>query len=385
MDRKMSVRALVVLASLTATAQVALAGPMTPPPGVPSGTMKPLSEVEPRIAINATNTPGDADSVFRISQPGSYYLTGEVLGAPGMAGIEIVATSVTLDLSGMTVKGVAGSLSGIRVLGSNVEVRNGTVSNWTGDGIAMESGNYSIVRNVRANANGGVGVLLGAYCSVFDSECNSNGSHGIRLYSLGVASGCHAVYNGGHGIFVANSANKVADCVTTYNDLDGIRADYQTTITGCMSGYNKQNGYSLGYSMISDSMATSNTLSGFELDNSTMATSCNAIANGQNGFWLLKWSSALESSAVANGGAHPTLDAGFYVGGASARITSCHAAGNSRGFYVASNMNAFLAMNSASGNTNAQFVINTVNDTGAVIANPGTGFTSTNPFANIAP
>ncbi len=382
MDRKMSVRALVVLASLTATAQVALAGPMTPPPGVPASTMKSLAEVEPRIAINAENTPGDADSVFRISQPGSYYLTGEVLDTAGKAGIEIAATNVTLDLSGLIVKGVAGSLSGVRILGSNVEVRNGTVSNWTGDGIAMESGNYSIVRNVRANANGGVGVLLGAYCSVFDSECNSNGSHGIRLYSLGVASGCHAVYNGGHGIFVANSANKVADCVTTYNDLDGIRADYQTTITGCMSGYNKQNGYSLGYSMISDSMATSNTLDGFKLDNGTMATSCNAVANGQSGFWLLKWSSVIESSAAANGGA---TDAGFYVGGAGARVVSCHAAGNARGFYVASNINAFLAMNTASGNTSAQFVINAGNDTGAVIANPGTGFTSTNPFANIAP
>jgi hypothetical protein len=63
---------------LVATAGLLIAGPLTPPAGPVTSTYKPLSDVEPRIAINAVNTPGDSSSVFLITQPGSYYLTGNV-------------------------------------------------------------------------------------------------------------------------------------------------------------------------------------------------------------------------------------------------------------------------------------------------------------------
>jgi len=56
------------------------AGDLNPPPGPVASTMKTLSEVEPRIAVNSINTPGDADSLFKITQPGSYYLTGNITG-----------------------------------------------------------------------------------------------------------------------------------------------------------------------------------------------------------------------------------------------------------------------------------------------------------------
>src|SRR5690606_28049177 len=41
------------------------AGPLNPP-AAPNPTMKTLDQIEPRTAINSVNTPGDADSVFRI-------------------------------------------------------------------------------------------------------------------------------------------------------------------------------------------------------------------------------------------------------------------------------------------------------------------------------
>ena len=47
------------------------AGDLNPPPGIVESTMKTLTEVEPRTAINAVNTPGSATSIFGISQPGS--------------------------------------------------------------------------------------------------------------------------------------------------------------------------------------------------------------------------------------------------------------------------------------------------------------------------
>ena len=67
--------AIAALAAMLAT--IVLAGPLTPP----AGPVAPTPGPEPRIPINATNTPGDADSLFRITQPGSYYLTGNLLGA----------------------------------------------------------------------------------------------------------------------------------------------------------------------------------------------------------------------------------------------------------------------------------------------------------------
>jgi len=58
--------------------------------------MKALDQVEPRILISSTTTPGDADSVFKITQPGSYYLGQNVVGVAGKSGIELTANHVTI-------------------------------------------------------------------------------------------------------------------------------------------------------------------------------------------------------------------------------------------------------------------------------------------------
>src|SRR2546423_524274 len=85
------------------------------PPGAPAPTMKTLDQVEPRIPVNATNTPGDASAVFKITQSGSYYLTGNITGVSGKHGIYITTGNVTLDLMGFDLVGVAGSLDGVHV------------------------------------------------------------------------------------------------------------------------------------------------------------------------------------------------------------------------------------------------------------------------------
>src|SRR5690606_18106937 len=95
---------------LTILAGAAVAGPLNPPAGPVAPTHKTLTEVEPRTPINAANTPGDADSVYRIFQPGSYYLTGNIVGQAGKRGIEIASSNVTLDLNGFALQGVPGSL-----------------------------------------------------------------------------------------------------------------------------------------------------------------------------------------------------------------------------------------------------------------------------------
>src|SRR5262245_27803441 len=113
--------------SLSAFACVACAGmlsagTLTPPPGPIAPTFKTLGEIEPRIAINAANTPGTALALFQIAQPGSYFLTGNVIGVPGKAGIEISASNVTLDLNGFTLHGAGGSPQGSRTYGAQTNL-----------------------------------------------------------------------------------------------------------------------------------------------------------------------------------------------------------------------------------------------------------------------
>jgi hypothetical protein len=71
--------------ALLAASAILTAGPLGPPAGPVASSYKTLTEVEPRTAINAANTPGDATSLFKITQPGSYYLTGNITGSSSQA------------------------------------------------------------------------------------------------------------------------------------------------------------------------------------------------------------------------------------------------------------------------------------------------------------
>ncbi|MFZ4576693.1 MAG: NosD domain-containing protein [Phycisphaerales bacterium] len=134
-----STKVTITAATIIAIAGLSFGGPLNPPPGPVTSTMKTLTEVEPRIAINATNTPGDANSLYHISEPGSYYLTGNIDGVAGKHGIEISANNVTIDLNGFAVRGTSGALSGI--VNANAlswaTIRNGSISFWPNRGIAM--------------------------------------------------------------------------------------------------------------------------------------------------------------------------------------------------------------------------------------------------------
>lgn len=66
----LGVAGLAGVAALSALSSRANAGPLTPPGGAVAPSGKTLTEVEPRIAINATNTPGNASVLYRIAQPG---------------------------------------------------------------------------------------------------------------------------------------------------------------------------------------------------------------------------------------------------------------------------------------------------------------------------
>jgi hypothetical protein len=185
-----------------------VAGPLNPPAGSVSSTFKTLGEVEPRIAVNATNTPGDNDgtpSLLKISQPGSYYLTGNITGVAGKHGIEIASGGVTLDLNGFTVQSVAGSgtLDGISSQTSeSVRIMNGSVKGWGGTGINLFASTNAVVTDVRVLDNGAYGIRGSNRTIIRNCVASGNASAGLRTISGGVIEGCSAVMNGTNGIEV---------------------------------------------------------------------------------------------------------------------------------------------------------------------------------------
>src|SRR5580704_7915636 len=61
------------------------------PPGAPAPSMKSLDQIQPRTPIS---------SPVAITQPGSYYLTTNIVGAFSLT---ILTSDVTLDLNGFTI------------------------------------------------------------------------------------------------------------------------------------------------------------------------------------------------------------------------------------------------------------------------------------------
>ncbi|MEO1513126.1 MAG: hypothetical protein AAFU70_13725, partial [Planctomycetota bacterium] len=131
----MNARLIGIACAIVASASHAAAqlGGLNPPAGPIQNTGPDLGQVEPRIPVGPGTTPGGSFSQFTISQPGSYYLTGDLVGVSGRSGIFIESSGVSLDLNGFEVRGVSGSGSGIVISGfgiDNVRIFNGGVRGW---------------------------------------------------------------------------------------------------------------------------------------------------------------------------------------------------------------------------------------------------------------
>jgi hypothetical protein len=212
------------------------------PPGAPAPTMKTLDQVEARVIVNAANCPGSASNSFIISQPGSYYLTGNITGESGKVGISIGAAGVTLDLNGFDVIGVPGATEGILSTLASVTVRNGTVRDWPIRGLLL-LGSNGVVENVKASGNGqGINTSFAIvdHCSVTGNGSGfqvNNGqlsnSSAIANTGLGVSAQDTIVTNcvvrsNGNGLITLESL--VKDCSFENNASNGIEAQQHSMI-----------------------------------------------------------------------------------------------------------------------------------------------------------
>ncbi len=272
----------VLAAGAVITAALALLvamGPLNPPAGPITSTYKTLAEVEPRIAISATNTPGTATATFRINSPGSYYLTGNITGANAKNGIEVSADNVTIDLCGFNLAGGGGLSDGIATSSgssanpANVVVLNGTISNWVGDGIdflTVFSPNCRVC-DIHATGNGGVGIKTGNSYLLERCSARLNGGGGINAGNQGIMRACQTLSNSTAGMVVGQGST-ISDCFSGFNlgVVDAMRTGGYCSIANCTVNSSSGNGLVVG------TVSTINgcTVNGSSLAGITAGTGC---------------------------------------------------------------------------------------------------------------
>ncbi len=234
------------VAIVIVTTGLLIAGPLDPP----AGPIAPTPGPEPRVAINQENTPGDADSLFKITQPGSYYLEGNITGVVGKHGIEIVSGGVTLDLNGFDLQGVAGSLDGVTATVPalrNLAVVNGSVRDWGGAGVTLVFSLNCRIADVLADSNGGDGIANGAGSTTSNCSSFDNSARGFKFDGTCTVSNCVASANTGDGFFVG-TASTVVNCTATLNSGSGISTGFSNgcSITDCTARDNTLDGIRCG-------------------------------------------------------------------------------------------------------------------------------------------
>lgn len=365
--------------ALLATGSLLLAGPLNPPAGPVASTFKTLSEVEPRIAISQANMPGDANSLFVISQPGSYYLTGNITGQTAKNGIKITSGGVTLDLNGFDMLGVAGSRDGVFAESPNlrnITVVNGSVRNWGGDGVDLGSqvSFGSRIAGVLASGNGGVGIFAGSGGTVTECSADQNASGGIQTGQGTTITNCATHSNTGQGIFTNNNCT-LTNCAVEFTsgvgagEGVGIIVGAGCSVTGCSSISNSSIGISAGLgSTVAECVVRTNTTDGILCTSSCVVrfNTCSVNGNG------------------AGDGAN------IHLTGNDNRLEDNNCIGADRGIDVDGSGN-ILIRNTCSGNTvnnwdivagNFAFVLNATGSAAIVGNNGGVSFGTNDSNAN---
>lgn len=372
---------LATLAGLSATSAV-FAGPLAPAAGPVASTYKTLNEVEPRTPINAANTPGDATNVFIISQPGSYYLTGNVAVAAGKSGIKVIASNVTIDLSGFTITGVPGSVDGIYNIGGTqqIHVHDGSVASMGARGIDLGYQLGMIVRNLTVRGCGGDGIYV-ASGSVVESCVSQESYTGIQTGAHCVVRDCTARNNSHYGFYL-NTGTTADNCSSGFNTEFGYYSLLDCTLRGCLAITNFGDGFNTqGANNFVDCSANGNTGDGFHVPYSSSLRGCFAHDNSDDGIEVGDRCTVIGNTCDLNGPA--AVGAGVYISGSGNRVED-NQLGSNRYGVLATGTDNFIVKNTARGNI-TNFSVVGGNELAPVITNPGTnGFTTMTPWSNVS-
>ena len=367
-------RGLILLsgAFLGAAGIVVLAGHLEPP-GPPASTMQTL--------IRAADLP------MTITTPGLYALEADIDASVLAGGITISSSNVTVDLRGHSLRGGPGD--GIATGGAgfiDIEVKNGTVADWVGDGIDIVDAENCVVRDVRAHNNGGDGIRVGQGSAVLDSVARDNTGDGIELGSTGcTVSRCSSGVNGGNGFTSGLGAHTVSYCSAYNNTLTGFNlSGAGTTVTSCSARDNNDDGILVGVGgTISNCTSLSNGDAagddGIVASIGSSITGCTSTQNDEDGIqvssdcYVARNNSRLNGGAVADG-------AGVHSTSSNNRIDENNVTDNDVGIAVDS-LDSIVIRNSASGNT-TNYVIAAGNSVGEIVGPLAVIDETVGPWAN---
>ena len=417
--RSLARKTLSALALVLAVAPTtALAQGSLTPSGVPAPTMKTLDQVEARVPIDTAHTPGDAGNLFIISQPGSYYLTGNINGVSGKNGIAVLANNVTINFNGFALVGVPGSFSGVSVSGAgvtNLAVRNGSVRDWPFDGVSAFNAANSRFKEVETNGNGFWGMRIGLGCTIESCHAFANGSastvtggfflrFGSRVINCvveantrygivtddgcsvsgctaedtvvggaGIAQGivtgngcsvlaCLARSNAGIGISLASDCT-VSQCASTNNGDTGISMMDNCIVSFCTSAHNVNNGITARSNcMITSCSAGFCTASGIQVSSGCVISMCTTYQNSQFGI-----DPTSGPCLISNCSAYQNTLAGVIAPG-SCTVRDCSIVGNGTGIQVNGDANRIEGNNVAGNTPNADVrIIGTISTTGKTV------------------
>ncbi|MBL8761889.1 MAG: right-handed parallel beta-helix repeat-containing protein, partial [Phycisphaerae bacterium] len=352
-----SIASLAIIAGAALISSRVTAGPLDPPSGAVASTYKTLTEVEPRIAINATNTPGDADSLYRITQPGAYYLTRSVAGIINKSGIEVAASGVSIDLNGFELVGATGTITTYGIFASvsglqGVEVRNGTVRDWGGIGVNLSTNVVSSgrVTGVRALDNVGIGMSVHSRFIIDDCTASGNGDGGFSAINECVFTGCVAANNDGLG-FNAVNGPAFSHCTAYGNGAGGFACGNNARVLACTSNSNDTWGISSGVGgLVADCVVASNTTNGIVADSNAIVLRNTCEGNGSgagSGAGIYAWSDARIEGNHCTGN-----DRGIEVVGSRTRVDGNSCTGNGVSFDIGGSDNIVIRNTATGGSPN---------------------------------
>lgn len=383
--------------ALLAPVAVLTAGDLTPPAGPVAPTMKRLSEVEPRAALSQLTAPGNATNQFRITQPGSYYLTGNIAGVSGKNCITIESEGVSLDLNGFKLEGVTGSLAGIVTTHDFVTIRNGHVHNFSVGVNALESVGVRI-QNI-ASTNHDNQAIRASVGAVLENCVTEFSDIGFDVFESASLIGCTSRYAESTGFAVARGST-LTNCTALNADI-GFHLTGPAVLTNCTAQSNQVDGFRIAESaVLTDCVAFDNGSAGFYSVARSRLTRCNARDN-EYGFFLTEANSVVECTASSNdsngvyitGNANTVERSTMHENGAAGVNVATGAGNNIDGNLLTYNgtyglifsSGANLAVrNRARGNSTSNYLFHGSSDYGVILSNPGQAFTSTAAWANFA-
>ena len=337
---------LFVLSTLNPQLSTFAQGSLTPP-GPPGPTLKTLQQVEPRTPLNTLA--GDSSSLFIVNQPGSYYLTTNVVVGAGTNAIRIMTNDVVIDLNGFTLYGTP-SRNAIGTGGPNlgrVRIHNGQLIGWGGgiDFVVNGVVTNAIFEDLQCSLSGASSFNYGIGClgeGSRVSRCSVSGLSGAFSTALyvadhGLIDGC-SVANCYAGILVGSDC-VVKDCrIRACAGNDGLRAG-----SSCVVQHNVVAACKFGMSFGDACVITDN--------------SCQNSAPG----------------------------GGFNISGNFSRIENNESIGNAGSGFISqgSTTNNVVVRNVARGNSSGNYNLNSTDVVGPLINSSGT-ITNNNPWANFS-